>query len=173
VGFTPKGPIDHPLGSLTPDQFEALVYLLARDEFPGAVRIRAKDHGLDARTLDAGGATLRGWQAKRFTAAINWGQCQESMRRAVAFWRPLRVTFAFPKILSGNEQKNFRGRLIEEFPRIQIDWWGLEELQTRIRDRVPDRSRFGDARTDPAGAVGSQTPSRLLRPGTGPQQPGG
>lgn len=65
MGITPKGPIDHPVGSLTPDQFEALVYLLARDEFTGAVRIRAKDHGLDARTFDPCGATLRGWQAKR------------------------------------------------------------------------------------------------------------
>lgn len=129
-----KGPTEHPLGGLTPDQFEALVFLLAREEFSEVVRIRAKDRGLDARRPDGSGATLRGWQAKRFTGEINWQQCQESVRRAIAFWRPPRVTFAFPKLLSAKEQEDFRSKLIEEFPRIRLDWWDGGELQARMRD---------------------------------------
>jgi hypothetical protein len=131
---TPKGPIDYPIGGLTPDQFEALVFLLAREEFPEVVRVRVRDHGLDARRPDPSGATLRGWQAKRFADKINWTQCEESMRRAAAFWRPPRVTFAFPKVLSAKEQAKFRTHLIEKFPRVHIDWWDGDELQARIRD---------------------------------------
>lgn len=134
MSLNPKGPVDYPLGDLHPDQFEVLVYLLVRDEFPGAVQVRAYDHGLDVRLPDPAGATPRGWQAKRFTGAIKWGQCQESTRRAIAFWRPLHVTFAFPKTLSGKEQDDFRKKLIEQFPRVRLDWWGSEDLQARMRD---------------------------------------
>ncbi len=134
MAVTPKGPTEYPLGGLTPDQFEALVFLLARDEFPEVVRIRAKDRGLDARRPDPSGATLRGWQAKRFTGDIKWDQCEESVRRALAFWRPPRLTFAFPKVLSAKEQDDFRTRLIEKFPHLNLDWWDDEELQARMRD---------------------------------------
>jgi hypothetical protein len=134
MAVTPKGPTEYPLGGLTPDQFEALVFLIARDEFPEVVRIRAKDRGLDARRPDPSGATLRGWQAKRFTGDIKWDQCEESVRRALAFWRPPRLTFAFPKILSAKEQDDFRTRLIEKFPHQHLDWWDDEELQARMRD---------------------------------------
>jgi hypothetical protein len=134
VSSTAKGPTEHPLGDLTPDQFEALVFLLARDEFPEVVRVRAKDRGLDARRPDGAGGTLRGWQAKRFTGGIKWPQCQESVERAVAFWRPPRITFAFPKLLSAKEQEDFRSNLIEQFPGVRLDWWDRDELQARMRD---------------------------------------
>src|SRR5271156_3644227 len=71
-GLIPK---DFPLDSFmldvltdqVADQFEALVFLLARTTDEGVVPVRAKDHGLDARLPDPQGRTLRGWQAKRFT----------------------------------------------------------------------------------------------------------
>lgn len=134
MGEMPKGPVEHPLDRLTPDQFEMLTFLLARDENPGVVHVRRKDHGLDARFPDDRGATLRGWQSKRFLDDIHWDQCRNSIERAVAFWRPLRITFVFPKVLSALEQDNFRIHLIEKFPRVKVDWWDASEIQPRMRD---------------------------------------
>lgn len=148
----PKGPEEFPLDRLTPDQFEILTFLLARAEFPEVIHVRAKDHGLDARRPDSQGATLRGWQSKRFLDRIYWDQCQESIRRALAFWRPLRITFTFPKILSGKEQDEFRTELIEEFPRVKLDWWDASELQPRMRDSEGGRRAahwlFGNPEAD-------------------------
>jgi hypothetical protein len=100
------------------------------------VHVRRKDHGLDARLPDALGATLRGWQSKRFLDRIYWDQCQESVARALAFWRPLRITFVFAKVLSAKEQDEFRTQLIERFARIRLDWWDASELQPRMRDTL-------------------------------------
>ncbi len=130
----PKGPSEYPLERLSADQFEVLTFLLARDGFPAVVRVRAKDHGLDSRLPDRSGATLRGWQAKRYTGNIAWGECEKSLRRALAFWRPLRVTFTFPKVLTASQQKTFRTRLIEGFPEMRIDWWDASELTARMRE---------------------------------------
>lgn len=148
----PKGPAEFPLDRLTPDQFEVLTFLLARAEFPDVVHVRAKDHGLDARLPDSQGATLRGWQAKRFLDRIYWDQCQTSIRRALAFWRPLRITFTFPKVLSAKEQDEFRTELIEKFPRVKLDWWDASELQPRMRDSEGGRKAahwlFGNPEAD-------------------------
>jgi hypothetical protein len=143
VGATPRGPASYPLTELTPDQFEVLAFLLAREEFPGTVHIRQNDYGLDARLPDPDGKTIRGWQAKRFTGAIAWSQCQDSVRRAIAFWRPVRITFVFPKILSGGEQQQFRQQLIERFPLATLDGWDASEVQARMRD-TPGGQRAAD-----------------------------
>jgi len=108
--------------------------LLARATSPEAVPVRARDHGLDARLADTRGGTLRGWQAKRYTVAINWEECRQSVRRALAFWRPPRITFCFPRDLSGGEQERFRTELIERFPEVRLDFWPGGELQRLIRD---------------------------------------
>lgn len=132
--LSPKGPVDYPLEKLTPEQFEILTFLLARAEFPEVVHIRQNDFGLDARRPGARGkATLRGWQSKHFPKQINWANCQESVRRAIPFWRPLLITFTFPKVLSGKEQKEFESKLVGEFPKIELDWWDATELQRRMR----------------------------------------
>ena len=132
--LSPKGPVDYPLERLTPDQFEILTFLLTRAEFPEVVHIRQNDFGLDARRPGVGGkATLRGWQSKHFAGRINWTNCQESVRRAIPFWRPLLITFAFPKVLSGKEQKEFERELVDEFPDLRLDWWDATEIQRRMR----------------------------------------
>lgn len=134
MSIQPCGPKDYPIGSLEPHRFESLVFLLARATSPEAVPVRARDHGLDARLADTRGGTLRGWQAKRYTAAINWEECRQSVRRALAFWRPPRITFCFPRDLSGGEQERFRTELIERFPEVRLDFWPGGELQRLIRD---------------------------------------
>ncbi len=154
VARLPKGPEEFPLDRLAPDQFEVLTFLLARDAFPGPVHVRRKDHGLDARLPDTHGATVRGWQSKRFLDRIYWDQCQESVARALAFWRPLRITFVFPKVLSGKEQKEFQTELIDHFPRVRLDWWDASELQPRMRDTPGGRRAadwlFGNPEADKA-----------------------
>jgi hypothetical protein len=110
------------------------VFLLARTTDEGVVPVRAKDHGLDARLPDPQGRTLRGWQAKRFTTGIHWGQCRESVKRAVVFWRPSHITFCFAHDLSAGEQDSFREELIEQFRHVRLDFWPAAELQRLIRD---------------------------------------
>lgn len=127
------GPVQYPLIELTPKQFESLVFLLARATDPGVVPVRVKDGGLDARLPSRHGRTLRGWQAKRFTDGIHWAQCRDSVRRAIAFWRPPHITFCFAHDLSANEQEKFRTELIERFPRVRLDFWPASELQRLIR----------------------------------------
>lgn len=134
VSPQPRGPQDFPIGGLEPRRFESLVYLLARAVDSLVVPVRVRDHGLDARLPDPRGRTIRGWQAKRFTGAINWQECRTSVRRALAFWRPTRITFCFPRELSGGEQESFRTELIERFPEVRLDFWPGGELQRLIRD---------------------------------------
>lgn len=95
---------------------------------------------MDARLPDPHGNTLRGWQAKRYTGQINWEECRTSVSRALAFWRPPRITFCFPRDLSGGEQKSFRAELIERFPEVRLDFWPGGELQRLIRD-TPEGER--------------------------------
>ena len=135
----PRGPIEYPIENLTWEQFQDLAFLLARAEDSAVVPVRAKDHGLDARLPNRSGQTVRGWQAKRYTSNVNWTACQESVTRAVAFWRPPRVTFVFPTDLSAGQQGTFKKKLIEEFPYVHFDWWGESELQRRIRDTEEGR----------------------------------
>lgn len=138
---TPKGSTVYPIGDLTPDDFEAMTYLLVRGEFEDAVHIRPKDQGLDVRLPDARGNTIRGWQAKRFsTDGINWDQCVDSATRATTFWQPPRITFVFPKDLSATEQETFKRRLCDPHRPVRLDWWGNTEVQRRLRD-TPDGQR--------------------------------
>jgi hypothetical protein len=130
---TPTGPTCYDLQRLPPRDFEALTFLLARSQHPGVVPVRSKDYGLDARLADPKGRTIRGWQAKRHQE-ISWPDCQYSVRRAMAFWRPPRITFTFAHDLSATEQEKFRARLIACFPEVLIDYWPEGELQRLMRD---------------------------------------
>jgi hypothetical protein len=135
VDASARGPIIYPLYDLTAEQFGKLVFLLARSTDARAVPVREKDHGLDARLPDERGRTVRGWQAKRFArGGIHWGQCRDSVMRALAFWRPPRITFCFAHDLSAGEQESFRTELVARFPQVRLDFWSAEELQRLIRD---------------------------------------
>lgn len=124
------------LQELTPDQFEQLTFLLARSEQPDAVIVRNKDWGLDARLPDPmGRLTLRGWQAKRFaTGDMKLDQCEKSLRRALAFWRPLWITFVFAHDLSAIEQRRFEDELVKAYPMVRLNFWSAEEVLRRMRD---------------------------------------
>ncbi|MBA3807039.1 MAG: hypothetical protein H0X28_01395 [Solirubrobacterales bacterium] len=135
----PKGPIDYDLESLTPDRFGSLVALLARAVDPLVVPVRAKDHGLDARLPTLQGATRRGWQAKRFTTGIHWGQCRDSVERAIAFWRVPWITFCFAHDLSGSEQEAFKRELNDTYPQVRLNFWPATELQRLMRDSEEGR----------------------------------
>lgn len=125
MSASPKGPIDYPIAELPPDRFEALTFLLARADDPAVVPVRDKDFGLDARLPDPQGRrTLRGWQAKRFTGAIQWAKCRESVARALAFWRPPRITFCFAHDLSAKDQDQFRTELAGRFPEVSPGFLG-------------------------------------------------
>lgn len=131
VTVSPQGPVDYPLGDLTPDRFESLVFLLARTTDLRVLPVRAHDQGLDARLPGPLGRTRRGWQAKRYTSQINWGECRESVRRALAFWRPPRITFCFPRDLSAAEQDSLGTELADHFPEVRHAVASLFERSSR------------------------------------------
>jgi hypothetical protein len=131
----PIGPRQLPLGSLNPEQFEELCYLLARLEFPDVVRPAAPDGGLDAfRPGESVATAIRGWQAKRFTGRISWRQCVDSTKAAVASYQAPWITFCFPFDLTDRQRRQFVRQLVEGFPKIQFDWWGRSELHARLTD---------------------------------------
>lgn len=151
----PRGPRDFDLAALPPDRFEELVYLLAHAVEPTTVPVRAKDQGLDARLPGTRGRdTLRGWQAKRHTKGINWTDCEESVRRAQAFWRPRHITFCFSLDLSAKDQDDFESRLVRRFPHVRLDYWPGSELQRLMRDTEAGQRAanhfFGDPARDQA-----------------------
>ncbi len=137
----PKGPQVYDLQKVEPGDFETLAFLLAHAENGDVVVVRNKDEGLDARLRDPlGRLTLRGWQAKRYAPMkIHWKQCEESLESAVAFWRPLRVTFVFTHDLSASDQVSFQKKLAEAHSEIRVDWWGGTEVQRLLRDTEEGR----------------------------------
>jgi hypothetical protein len=129
------------LASLSPEEFEDLVFLLARIDDESVVPVRNKDRGLDARLPDPLQRTLRGWQAKRYEKGkINWSECRQSVNDAVAFWRPPRITFVFAHELSAKEQNAFRTELVErvDLP-VMLDFMPEAEVQRRLRDTAEGR----------------------------------
>lgn len=131
-----RGARNYPLEQLSAGEFEALAFLLARIDDKAVVPIRNKDRGLDVRLPDGQQLTRRGWQAKRFEKGkIHWSQCRDSVKSAVAFWRPPRITFLFPHELSAKEQEDFRSELIErvDLP-VTLDYMPEAEIQRRLRD---------------------------------------
>lgn len=127
---------DTDLQQLTPHQFEQLTFLLARADDEQTVIVRDRDRGLDARLPDPmGRLTLRGWQSKRFaTGEVQWSQCEGSLKTALAFWRPLHVTFVFAHDLSAIEQTEFRTRLVDAFRVVRLDYWSAAEVLKRMRE---------------------------------------
>lgn len=151
----PLGPREFDLAALAPDRFQELVYLLAHAVELNTVPVKAKDQGLDARLPGARGRdTLRGWQAKRYTKGINWTECEESVRRAQAFWRPRHITFCFALDLSAKDQAHFESRLVRRFPHLRLDYWSGSELQRLMRDTEAGQRAanylFGDRAGDEA-----------------------
>lgn len=140
-GQPPKGPRRYELQNVEPGDFETLTFLLAHAESGGVVPVRNKDEGLDARLPDPlGRLTLRGWQAKRYPPTkIHWKQCENSLNDAVAFWRPLRVTFVFTHELSADDQTKFQTKLAKAHPYLRLDWWGDTEVQRLLRDTEEGR----------------------------------
>ncbi|MGH2973576.1 MAG: hypothetical protein ACRDLL_01725 [Solirubrobacterales bacterium] len=136
-----RGAQRYPLEDLTPQQFEDLVFLLARIDHTDVVPVRNKDRGLDARLPDRQQRTLRGWQAKRYEKGkINWAECRKSVADAVAFWRPPLITFVFAHELSAKEQQAFRTELVErvDLP-VWLDFMPEAEVQRRLRDTPEGR----------------------------------
>ena len=136
-----RGARAYPLGELSDGKFEALAYLLARVDDKAVVPVRNQDRGLDVRLPDERQLTRRGWQAKRFEKGeIHWGQCRDSVKAAVAFWRPPRITFLFAHELSAKEQNEFRSELVErvDLP-VTLDYMPEAEIQRRLRDTPEGR----------------------------------
>jgi hypothetical protein len=136
-----RGAQRYPLENLAPQQFEDLVFLLARIDHADVVPVRNKDRGLDARLPDRRQRTLRGWQAKRYEKGkINWAECRKSVTDAVAFWRPPQITFVFAHELSAKEQEAFRTELVErlDLP-VRLNFMPEAEVQRRLRDTPEGR----------------------------------
>jgi hypothetical protein len=137
----PRHPIPFPFGSLTDDEFDELVYLVAHAEEPAVAKIRAPDGGLDTVQPDQRDPTRATWgiQAKLHREQIKWSDCKASLDRAVECWRPDRVTFAFPRDLTENQHKLFHKHLTNRHLGVTVDWWGSSKLTARLIDNSAAR----------------------------------
>lgn len=126
----PKHPIPFPFDRLTDDEFDELVYLLAHADDPRVLKLRAPDGGLDTvRPLEAD-PTVAEWgiQAKLHRQHIKWGDCRDSLDRAVAVWNAKTVTFAFPRDLTQGQHSLFHKHLTGRHPGVTVAWWGTSKL---------------------------------------------
>jgi hypothetical protein len=133
--------------SQSPEEFEELCFALVRAEFDDVVRLAAPDQGLDCLLFASDGAAARGWQAKRFTGSIAWGQCRDSLARAIEHHDPRRVTFCFARDLTGPQHRLFVKHLVTPHPSLTVDYWAASELAARLNSesgRVVARRFFGD-----------------------------
>jgi hypothetical protein len=129
-------------GELSPGGFEGLVFRLAWAEERRVVRLRAPDGGLDTvlPSTERPEKAEHGWQAKRHTRHIDWEDCEASLDRAVQFWEPRRVTFAFPKDLNQTEYATFQRRLAGRHEGVDVDYWGKATLDARLA--IPEGRRI-------------------------------
>jgi hypothetical protein len=128
-GEQPLGPRRLDFGALSDDDFEVLCYLVVLLEFPDAVRLRAPDLGADsALPASTGRDYVRCWQAKRFTGHIGWGQCLESLDRAVANYGMPHYTFCFARDLTGGQEQSFKQRLGGRHTGVTVDYWAASRL---------------------------------------------
>jgi hypothetical protein len=107
-------------------QFERLVADVVRDENAGANRVSPPDGGADMLVLASEGQPARVWQAKHFSGRPNWAKCEQSLRTAIATYRPQSVTFVFSRDLTGPQVKTFEARLRQPGARanVTVDYWG-------------------------------------------------
>jgi hypothetical protein len=126
----PKNPIPFPFRSLTDDDFDLMVYLLAQVSDPKVAKLRAPDGGLDTVRPSDQDPLVADWgiQAKCHRDHIKWPDCRRSLERAVSVWEVSNVTFAFPRDLTEPQHKLFHKHLTARYPDIDIDWWGAGKL---------------------------------------------
>lgn len=163
-----KHPTPFPFRSLTDDEFDVLVYLLAQVDDPKVARLRAPDGGLDTVRPSDTDPLVAGWgiQAKLHREHIKWPNCKQSLDRAVSIWGATRVTFAFPRDLTKNHHQLFHKHLSRRHPGITVDCWGESKLTGLLLASPVGRGiakRFFHAE-DPADLV-----DRALRAGGPPR----
>jgi len=121
------------------DRFELLTFELAQIELGGVRRLSPPDGGADVR---GPGPRPRVWQAKHYTKAINWPECESSLDRAVETWSAVHVTYVLPRDLSAPLCAAFDTRLVARHPGVRVDAWTLTDLISRLREAPNLRRRF-------------------------------
>ncbi len=137
----PKHPLPFPFGSLSDDEFDLIVYLLAEVRIR---RLRRSARPTAASTPSVPPMTIPwsphgGVQAKLHREQIKWPDCKRSLDRAVAVWHPPKITFAFPRDLTLGQHKLFRKHLTDRHPRVEVDWWGASKLTALLLESPAGR----------------------------------
>jgi hypothetical protein len=137
----PKHPVPFPFGSLTDNDFDLLVYLLAQAADPKVAKLRAPDGGLDTVLPSDADPLVASWgiQAKLHRQQIKWPDCKRSLERAVDVWQARRVTFAFPRDLTVGQHKLFHKHLTAQYPDVALDWWGASKLTSLLLESPAGR----------------------------------
>lgn len=146
------------------EHFERLVHELlvhARAEDGVKLRkLRPSDYGADTLVLRAG-RVEEVIQAKRFTVRPHWGQCEESIDRAVGAWQPSRVTFVFALDFTGDQQNAFNRRIAARYPDVDVDALTLSDIE-RLLDTHP---QVGPRFLGPDARDSRETVERAIRLG--------
>ncbi|MFN8159953.1 MAG: hypothetical protein U0R52_02755 [Solirubrobacterales bacterium] len=131
-GEEPLGPRKFDFESLNEDDFEAMCHEIVRLEFREVAKTDRPDGGADSLLPKKDKGWERGWQAKRFTGHIYWGQCKEALDRLVGTYKVDRVTFCFAKNLTKNQQIKFDSDLKGRHRGVQVDFLDRAALSARL-----------------------------------------
>ena len=134
------------LKAITPEQFEQLVYELARQEDTRVQRFVHPDGGADVVRPETASEPAKVWQAKRYPGTITWGECEGSLDASIERWKPGEVVFVFPRDFSEQAEQAFRTRLGERHRDNEVEVvnppWTLSELVRRLNEDDALRVRF-------------------------------
>ena len=123
------------LASLSADEFEWLVHAIIQAEQGPDVavrKLRPPDGGADTLVLRADGSVRMAVQAKRHNDRINWAKCEQSLRDAMARWRPEQVRFVFSRDFTEAEQGAFQSRIASQAPTVRVEAWTLSDIERHL-----------------------------------------
>jgi Restriction endonuclease len=131
---------------MPPEQFEQLVFELAHREDQAVRRLVHPDGGADTLRPVSNERAAEVWQAKRYSDAINWKECEDSLDSAIGRWKPSKVTFVFPRDLSQQLERSFETRLLKredaQKAGVEVGLWSLSELVRRLNQHPDLKTRF-------------------------------
>jgi hypothetical protein len=132
--------LERDIAALSWEEFQRMVHELAKKDHPNALPLDAPDGGADTLIEAEAGSPKEIVQAKHYPrpGSIKWKDCRESVESAIKNHDPARITFAFSRDFTANDQRNFRTKLVDLFPQVDIPTpWTLSEIIERL-ERHPD-----------------------------------
>lgn len=131
--------LERDIAALSWQEFQRLIHDLVKKEVPNALPLDPPDGGADTLIPRDGDRVKEVVQAKHYArpSRIKWSECRSSLEAALESHEPERITFAFSRNFTAKEERDFREKLVDPFPHVDVRVWTLDEIIDRL-DRHPD-----------------------------------